>query len=422
MDFSCRLNLFLQTYLKILAAIFLSGISTNSLLASISGEQGTWEAFGKAVSNYVISIDEQQIAVNVDWKQATWGIGCKTMVDPNTDATGAQEIRFTAWIDNASETKVYLGIETADGAHLSYPASRAKPLSSKPKEFRFPLAEMTHLKSALSKDDLNEIDKPLVYQAKILFTKPKTSDPDFDVIHISKPKLMNTEARSSKANRRANKKTTLTGWPILRKNPSSQNAPLPTTEKTTAKKPAPVNTELPQPSKNFAIASSTVVGAGVKDWGTVENKDQMFVAVKWSQSAEGVAIRFKLPQLPPSQLPETLKLDVRTAYDSRSEIRMRVTSESGKIIYQDPKWRPKVTANWRGYEFDLSDYVDKKSFSKDKDATSGFVEILVRKPVKTIPDHELILVRNPRFVESDFSQNTLTKKKGSLRKKRRRRN
>lgn len=233
---------------------------------------------------------------------------------------------------------------------------------------------------------------------KVLFTKPKGNDSPFDIVYISKPDVIYSESSDSS-------QTSTKDLSMLQEEIALQQA-VSDVKKAPVKKSIPASTvseEQPLLSEAIEMYSPKVVGSGVKDWGTVgQQMNQIFVAVKWSQFAEGVAIRFKLPPKSANESSEMLKFDIRTVYDSRPEIRMRVMSESGISIYQDDKWRPKITANWREYGFKVSGYPDDESILGGDNPIPRFVEILVRKPIiKTVPDHELILVRNLHLVEVD---------------------
>ena len=400
MDLFCSLSLFRQKYSKILLVLLSISFFVNNLLPAKSDVDKNWRAFGYGVLDSVSSEDGQQIDIHVDWKSATWGIGCIFTIDSNADIKEAKEIRFQAWTDNGSKIKVYAEIETFGEAILVYPEKLAKPVDSKPQEFRIPLAKMRRSKPGSPPRRFNKTDEAYAPRIKILFKKPEGLDSPWDIIHISKPEIVYPELLADKVQSPDNKEKVLSA----KKAPSV--LPKQAIPSAIAAEPAKENTpEMSQLSKESQIRPPLVVGTGVKDWGTVEQKDQIFVAVKWSQSTEGVAIRFKLPPKSTSELPERLKFEIRTAYNSYSDIRMRVMSGSDRTIYKDPKWRPKVTANWREYAFNISDYPDERSLLEYDDSNSRFVEILVRKPVanRSVPDYELILIRNPRLVEFDPS-------------------
>lgn len=388
MKFFCFQGLFLPKCLKISVILLLiCAAFEDDPGLSASTESVGWQAFGFGVLGSTVSEDQQQIGIHVDWKRADWGVGCQITMDSDVNIKEASEIRFRTWTDNGSETKVYLEVKTIDNTQLVYPVNQAKPVSAESQEFRIPLAEMVHSKQ-------NPTELASISKIKILFTKPEDSGSYLDIIHVSNPELIDTKPLASKTGSRGSEKRPPEALPVRQEKASSPQASL-AVELVSENLAMPVDAELPLLSGNIERQPPMVVGAGVKDWGTFEQRDQMFVAVKWSQSAEGVAIRFKLPSQPEDELPGMLSFEMRTAYDSRPEVRTRVMSESGITIFQDGKWRPKANASWREYKFKLANYVDTNAPNN-----SRFIEILVRKPViKTIPDHELILIRNLRLTE-----------------------
>ena len=411
MKFFRFLNHSLRKYPKLpLVFLTICCLKGNLYSSASSYRTGDWRAFGYGVMDSTKTKDGKQIDMQVDWESTIWGVGCMITVESDVGIEMAKEVKVRVFTDNGSKTSAHLEIETSDGTLLTYPASQADIVGKKPKEFRFPLEKMIRSKSDSNASDLKKTDGAYVSQIRVLFTKPKDGSFVEEVIHVNKPELIYPEYQAEKATSSGSeKKMRKLSSVVQKKAPPEDETPLQQSFSTDKKIPEEkqnlAGTDLPLFSGNIEMYEPFVVGAGVEDWGTIEQNDQMFVAVKWSQSTEGVAIRFKLP--PKSdELLAMLKFDIRTAYGSRSDIRLRVVTESGRVrtIYQDLKWRPKITSDWREYAFDFSGYVSDMNLFENDQPYYEFIEIMIRKPlpvIRTVRDHEIILIRNPRLVKPE---------------------
>lgn len=360
----CSLSTFLRKHSKILLVLFSIYSSVHTLHSGISEEKSGWEAFGYGVLDSTMVKDKEQIGIQVDWERTVLGVGCMIEIDSDADINEVEEIQFQAFTDKGSQTSLVLEIETTDGTRLTYPVSSEMVVDAKRKVFRFPLDELhSNLDSNLV--DLKGTDSTSISQIKILFAKPENdNDLAKDIIYVNKPELIYSKPFEDK--------------------------------EVSLEEPILADIEFPLLSETIENYLPLITGTGVKDWGTVERTDQMFVVVKWSQSTKGVTIRFQLPSESTNEMLKMLKFDARTAYYSRSEIWMRVATESDITLYEDSSFQPEVTANWREYTFDFSGCTNLEG----DDSIAKFVEIFVKNPiVTTVSDRELILIRNPRLVK-----------------------
>ena len=272
------------------------------------------KAFGQAVLDWVAKPDTNSISIEVDWNEASWGLGAEILLKKPINLKDVANIEVSASTSYGSPTKIYVVVSTPDDANLSFPSKLAYSVTSDQSEFNFPVDKFVKFKPDTTSKDFKEEDWKRVDRIKFILTKPATYSQGSESITISNPRIIYRKKIDNETSKVADRKKSELNKALkqLETTDESDNRYITQTygkfETSDAQKKLEIThyqsiNELMEQypyvknlnedtTPKLIFEKVSIYEDSVQDWKAMDGENKFFFDISWKNGESGFAINF----------------------------------------------------------------------------------------------------------------------------------
>jgi hypothetical protein len=161
-----------------------------TILINKKDNKGGWRGFGNALSDSSADTQSNEFMLDVNWSNATWGVGALFELEAPINGKKVKAIRADIKTVEGSQTRVIAGLATAQEANISQNSRLALKTKDEWKTMEFPISEMRPDKPEKTSPDFTEADWQKIKLVKLIFLKPAEMTSTNDIIRIRNPELI----------------------------------------------------------------------------------------------------------------------------------------------------------------------------------------------------------------------------------------